>query len=100
MLRRLNVRTRLIAVIAVPLVLLLAVAVPEVLERRSHAAEAAQAAGVTIAVEDVAAAADAIQGERTLSAALRAGAGPERRRERWRTSAPSPIPPSTGRSSR
>ena len=34
MLRRLNVRTRLVAVIAAPLVLLLAVAVPEVLERR------------------------------------------------------------------
>ena len=36
MLRRLNVRTRLVAVIAVPLVLLLAVAVPEVVQRRER----------------------------------------------------------------
>src|SRR5262245_21113960 len=77
MLRRLNVRTRLVAVIAVPLVLLLAVAVPEVLERRTRAHEASQAATVTTAVDDVAAAIDAIQGERTLSAAMRAGSGPD-----------------------
>ena len=77
MLRRLNVRTRLVAVIAVPLVLLLAVAVPEVLERRNRAQEASQAATVTGAVDDVAAAVDAIQGERTLSAAMRAGSGPD-----------------------
>ena len=44
MLRRLNVRTRLVAVIAVPLVLLLAVAVPEVLERRGRADDADRAA--------------------------------------------------------
>ena len=72
-----NVRTRLVAVITLPLVLLLAVTVPEVLERRERAAEASQAAAITTAVDDVAAAADAIQGERTLSAALRAGAGPD-----------------------
>lgn len=77
MLRRLNVRTRLVAVIAVPLVLLLAVAVPEVLDRRDRAAEAGRAAAITSDVDAVAAATDALQGERTLSAALRAGAGPE-----------------------
>ena len=74
-LRKLNVRTRLVAVIVLPLLLLFAVAVPEVLERQERAAEAGHAAAVTTAVDDVAAATDAIQGERTLSAALRAGAG-------------------------
>jgi HAMP domain-containing protein len=77
MLRRLNVRTRLVAVITLPLVLLLAMTVPEVLDRRERAAEAGQAASITRAVGDVAAATDALQGERTLSAAVRAGAGPE-----------------------
>ena len=75
MLRKLNVRTRLVAVIVLPLLLLFAVAVPEVLERRDRASEAARAAAVTTAVDDVAAATDAIQGERTFSAALRSGAG-------------------------
>ncbi|MEQ1788655.1 MAG: nitrate- and nitrite sensing domain-containing protein, partial [Acidimicrobiales bacterium] len=77
MLRRLNVRTRLVAVIAVPLVLLLAVVVPEAVQRRGRAADADRAAQATADVAEVAAAVDAIQGERTLSAALRAGAGPE-----------------------
>jgi signal transduction histidine kinase len=77
MLRRLNVRTRLVAVIMLPLVLLLAVTVPAVLERRARAADASQAADITTSIDDVAAAADAIQGERTVSAALRAGAGPD-----------------------
>ena len=76
MLRRLNVRTRLIAVIAVPLVLLLAVAVPEALQRRGRADDADRAALATEQVAEVSAAVDAIQGERTLSAAIRAGAGP------------------------
>ncbi|MFL6206188.1 MAG: nitrate- and nitrite sensing domain-containing protein [Acidimicrobiales bacterium] len=76
MLRRLNVRTRLVAVILLPLVLLLAVTVPAVLERRERAGDASQAADITTAIDDVAAAADALQGERTVSAALRAGAGP------------------------
>ena len=77
MLRRLDVRTRLVAVIAVPLVLLLLVAVPEVLERRERAADAGQAASVTADVDAVASATDAIQRERTLSAALRSGSGSE-----------------------
>lgn len=77
MLRRVNVRTRLIAVIAVPLVLLLAVAVPEALRRRDRATDADRAAASSEAVADVAAAVDALQGERTLSAAQRAGAGRE-----------------------
>jgi HAMP domain-containing protein len=76
MLRRLDVRTRLVAVITVPLVLVLAMVVPEALERRQRAAEASEADAITTAVDDVAAAADAIQGERTLSAAVRAGSGP------------------------
>ena len=42
-----------------------------------RASEATQAADITSAVGEVAAAVDAIQGERTLSAAIRAGAGPE-----------------------
>jgi signal transduction histidine kinase len=77
MLRRLNVRTRLVAVIAVPLVLLLAVVVPEILERRGRAADAGRAAAITTHADDVAAAVDALQGERTLAAAVRAGAGPD-----------------------
>ena len=77
MLRRLDVRTRLVVVITLPLVVLLAVTVPEVLERRDRAAEASQAADVATGIDEVAVAAEAIQGERTLSAALRAGAGPE-----------------------
>jgi HAMP domain-containing protein len=75
MLRRLNVQTRLVAVIAVPLVLLLAIAVPEVLERRARAGDAGQAADAIAAVDDLAAGVEAIQGERTLEAARRAGAG-------------------------
>ncbi len=74
MLRRLNVRTRLVGVIAVPLALLLAVALPEGLERRSRAGEAQQAVAVTAGMDGVAAATDAIQAERTLAAAWRAGA--------------------------
>ena len=73
MLRRLNVRTRLVAVIAVPLVLLLAVAVPEAPRAprsrlrgrpggRLHRAGGARGHAV-----------DALQGERILSAAQRAG---------------------------
>jgi HAMP domain-containing protein len=77
MLRRLNVRTRLVAVIAVPLVLLLAVVVPEAIQRRDLAEDADRAAQATTGVADVAAATDALQGERTLSAALRSGAGPD-----------------------
>jgi signal transduction histidine kinase len=77
MLRKLNVRTRLVAVIAVPLALLLALAVPEALERRDLALDADRAARATADVAQVAAAADALQGERTLSAALRSGAGPD-----------------------
>lgn len=77
MLRRLNVRTRLVAVIAVPLVLLLAVVVPEGLQRRGEAADADRAALATEDVVHVAAVVDALQGERTLSAARRAGAGPD-----------------------
>ena len=77
LLRKLNVRTRLVAVIAVPLALLLAVAVPEAIERRGQADDADRAAGATEQVADVSAAVDALQLERTLSAAIRAGAGPE-----------------------
>ncbi len=77
MLRRLNVRTRLVAVIAVPLVLLLAVLVPEAAQRRERARDADRAAQASQDVAQVAAATDALQGERTLSAAVRAGAGPE-----------------------
>ena len=44
MLRRLNVRTRLVAVIAVPLVLLLAVVVPEAVQRRGLAADKVRSA--------------------------------------------------------
>ncbi len=73
MLRRLNVRTRLVAVIAVPLVLLLAVAVPEALQRRDRASVADRAATSSDAVVVVADAVDALQGERTLAAAGRAG---------------------------
>lgn len=74
MLRRLKVRARLMTVIAVPLVLLLVVAVPQVLQRLDRAATADRAAGLTRAVSDVAATVDALQTERTLSAARRAGA--------------------------
>lgn len=77
MLRRLNVRTRLVAVIAVPLVILLAVAVPEALQRRARASDAGRAAASSEEVADVAAAVDALQGERTFSAAQRAGASGE-----------------------
>jgi signal transduction histidine kinase len=77
MLRRLNVRTRLVAVIAVPLVLLLAVVVPEAVQRRDLATDADRAAMAAKDIAEVAAAVDAIQGERTLTAALRAGAGPD-----------------------
>jgi HAMP domain-containing protein len=74
MLRRLKVRTRLVAVIAVPIVLLLAVAVPEGLQRWERAADGDHAAAMTARAAEVAAAADALQGERILSAARRAGA--------------------------
>jgi HAMP domain-containing protein len=73
MLRRLKVRTRLVAVIVLPLVLLLAVAGPEVLQRRSRAAEADRAAALAEEAGDVAAVVDALQAERTVSAARRAG---------------------------
>jgi signal transduction histidine kinase len=72
MLRRLKVRARLMTVIAVPLVLLLVVAVPQVLQRLDRASTADRAAGLTRAVSDVTAAVDALQSERTLSAARRA----------------------------
>ncbi|MGH9274533.1 MAG: sensor histidine kinase [Acidimicrobiales bacterium] len=74
MLRRLKVRTRLIAVIALPLVLLLIVAVPEVRQRWVRAEDADQAAALAAESADVASAVDALQAERVLSAALRAGA--------------------------
>jgi len=77
MLRRLDVRTRLVAVIAVPLVLLLTVAVPEALQRRERASDADRAAASSEAVTHVAAVVESVQGERTLSAARRAGAGAE-----------------------
>jgi hypothetical protein len=77
MLRRRKVRSRLVAVIAVPLVLLLAVVVPGAFDRRAIAQEADRAAQAAEDVAAVAAAVDALQGERTLSAALRAGAGPD-----------------------
>ena len=73
MLRRLNVRTRLVAVIAVPLVLLLAVAVPEALQRRERATDAGRAAAASGDVTVLAAAIETLQAERTLSAALRSG---------------------------
>jgi signal transduction histidine kinase len=74
MLRKLKVRTRLVTVIAVPLVLLLVVAVPEVLQRRDRASTADRAAELAGLATEVAGAADALQSERTLSAAQRAGA--------------------------
>ena len=74
MLRRLNVRTRLMAVIAVPLVLLLAVAIPEAVQRLDRAAEADGAAAATEEVAVLAGAVDALQAERTLSAARWGGA--------------------------
>jgi signal transduction histidine kinase len=77
MLRRLKVRTRLITVIAVPLVLLLVVAVPEALQRRDSASTADTAAELAGLATDVAAAVDALQSERTLSSAWRAGARDE-----------------------
>ncbi len=73
MLRRLSVRTRLIAVLAVPLLLLLAVAAPELIERRQAASEAERAGALAEAAGDLAATIDALQSERTSSAALRAG---------------------------
>jgi signal transduction histidine kinase len=77
MLRKLDVRTRLVVVIAVPLALLLVVVVPGAIERGGRAEDADRAAHATEDVAEVAAAVDALQGERTLSAALRAGAGPD-----------------------
>ena len=73
MLRRLHVRTRLVAVIAVPLVLLLAVAGPEALQRRERAVDADSAASSSEEVADVAGAVHALQAERTIAAASRAG---------------------------
>lgn len=75
MLRRLNVRMRLVAVLIVPFVLLLAVAGPEVLQRRDAAREADRAAALTDASSDLAAALDGLEEERILSSAVRAGAG-------------------------
>lgn len=74
MLRRLNVRTRLIAVIAVPLVLLFAVSGPEILQRREDARAADRAATLAADAQQVIVVVDALQSERTLSAAHRAGA--------------------------
>lgn len=74
MLRRLKVRGRLMLVIAVPLVLLLLVAVPEVVQRWDRATSADGAADLTRAATDITATVDALQQERVLSAALRAGA--------------------------
>ena len=74
MLRSLRVRTRLMVVIAVPLALLALVAVPELGQRRSVASSADQAADVAARATTVAAAVDALQTERILAAAGRAGA--------------------------
>lgn len=73
MLRRLRVRTRLMTVIAVPLVLLLLVAVPEVSQRRSDAQLADRAMDLADDAGTVAAAVDGLQAERLLSAIQRAG---------------------------
>ncbi|MGK2950413.1 MAG: nitrate- and nitrite sensing domain-containing protein [Acidimicrobiales bacterium] len=67
-------RTRLMAVIAVPLVLLLAVAVPEAQRRWDRAGSADEAAATTADAVAVMGAIDAIQQERTVAAASRAGA--------------------------
>ena len=93
LLRKLNVRTRLVAVIAVPLALLLAVAVPEAIERRGQADDADRAAGATEQVADVSAAVDAAAGRADL-----VGGAPSRRGSRCgarrsRSSARSPTTP-------
>lgn len=73
MLRRLDVRTRLVTVIVVPIVLLLAVALPELLDRQQRA-EAADVAGeLATSAEDLAATAEVIQAERTATAVQVAG---------------------------
>ena len=74
MLRRLNVRTRLVAIIAVPLLLLFAVSGPEILQRRNDAKAADRAATLAAEAQQVIVVVDALQAERTLSAAHRAGA--------------------------
>jgi len=77
MLRSLRVRTRLMLVIAVPLALLAVVAVPEVGARRADAQAADRAARLARQAADVAAAVDALQTERLLASAARAGAADE-----------------------
>ncbi len=66
MLRRLKVRSRLMVVITVPLVLLLAVASPQVLARWERAADADRAADLARAARDVAGVVDAVQRERVV----------------------------------
>lgn len=77
MLRSLRVRTRLMVVIAVPLFLLAVVAVPEVGQRRDDARAADRAERLAGHAADVAVAVDALQTERLLAAAARAGAADE-----------------------
>ena len=77
MLRKLKVRTRLVAVVAALLALLLAMTVPEALARRAEAAETARLAEADGAVANVNVLIDALQDERTLSAGLRTGGGAE-----------------------
>jgi signal transduction histidine kinase len=74
MLRRLKVRARLLTVIAVPLLLLLVVAAPQVVQRWQRAVAADDAAALARSVADIAETVDALQRERVLSAAWRAGA--------------------------
>lgn len=74
MLRRIRVRTRLMAVITVPLLLLVLVAVPELGQRRTDAEVADRAAALADQATAVAAAVDGLQAERLLSAVARAGA--------------------------
>ncbi|MFP5256853.1 MAG: nitrate- and nitrite sensing domain-containing protein [Acidimicrobiia bacterium] len=74
MLRSLRVRTRLMVVIAVPLALLALVAVPELSQRRADARVADRAGELAGHAAEVAVAVDALQTERLLAAAARAGA--------------------------
>jgi len=74
MLRNLPVRARLLLVIAMPLVVLVLVALPELDERTQEAQVADRALSVTRETAAVMAAVDAIQGERLLASAARAGA--------------------------
>jgi HAMP domain-containing protein len=73
MLRRLDVRTRLVTVIIVPIVLLLLVAVPELFDRQDRAQAADVAGGLASAGAEIADVADAIQAERTTTAVQVAG---------------------------